>query len=89
MCIYFRIKDFFLDLVKELIKDTNVDVVFNVVKYMKDILGPQYSVNIKYKILNNDFFKNIYVENTFSQNIFFLFYETPIIFKYFHLYYKF
>lgn len=46
LCIYFRIKDYFLDLVKELLKDKNVDVVFNVIKYMKDILGPQYCVSI-------------------------------------------
>lgn len=35
-----------MDLVKELLNDKNVDVVFNVVKYIKDILGPQYIVNI-------------------------------------------
>lgn len=34
-----------MDLVKKLLKDENVDVVFNVVKYIKDILGPQYNVN--------------------------------------------
>jgi len=44
--IYFRIKDYFVDLVNELLKDKNVDVIFNVVKYMKDILGSQYNVNI-------------------------------------------
>lgn len=44
--IYFRIKDNFVDLVKELLDDKNVDVIFNVIKYMKDILGPQYIVNI-------------------------------------------
>lgn len=43
-----------MDLVKELLKDDNIGVVFNVVKYMKDILGPCYNVNIKigYKIFN-------------------------------------
>lgn len=44
--IYFRIKDYFVDLVNKLLKDKNVDVIFNVVKYMKDILGSQYNVNI-------------------------------------------
>ncbi|VVC37451.1 Armadillo-type fold,Armadillo-like helical [Cinara cedri] len=37
------IKDYFVNFVKQLLNDTNVDVVFNVIKYMKDILGPQYS----------------------------------------------
>jgi len=44
--IYFRIKDYFVDLVNQLLKDQNVDVIFNVVKHMKDILGSQYNVNI-------------------------------------------
>jgi len=43
---FFRIKAYFVDFVKELLKDKNIGVVFNVVKYMKDILGPHYSVNI-------------------------------------------
>lgn len=42
----FRIKDNFVSLVKELLDDKNVDVVFNVIKHMKDILGPQYIVSI-------------------------------------------
>lgn len=44
--IYFRIKDYFVDVVNKLLKDKNVDVIFNVVKYMKDIIGSQYNVNI-------------------------------------------
>jgi len=44
--IYFRVKAYFVDLVKGLLKDNNIDVIFNVVKYMKDILGPYYSVSI-------------------------------------------
>lgn len=44
--LYYRIKDYFVELVNKLLKDKNVDVIFNVVKYMKDILGSQYNVNI-------------------------------------------
>lgn len=46
ICLYYRIKDYFVDLVNKLLKDKNVDVIFNVMKYMKDILGSQYNVNI-------------------------------------------
>ncbi|XP_050522682.1 serine/threonine-protein phosphatase 2A 65 kDa regulatory subunit A alpha isoform-like isoform X2 [Daktulosphaira vitifoliae] len=36
------VKDYLIELIKELLEDKNIDFVFNVVKYMKDILGMNY-----------------------------------------------
>lgn len=48
----FRVEKYFVDLVKKLLKDQHVDIVFNVVKYIKDILGPQFNVSKKYNNFN-------------------------------------
>lgn len=41
-------------MVNKLIEDENVDVVFNTIKYMKDILGAEYSVSMTIYIIISD-----------------------------------